>query len=225
LSAIEAIMTDRERWTVYPLLFLALGLSLKDKLTQSVSTKTLVCNELVVYEPNSQKQVRLAGGQVAATGEVAASGDLKAPALVCNSLLVVNKKGKVVATVSSNNDSGAVNVADAEGKVLASISSNNDGGQINVLGQNTGTTTLLGNFQHLAGLIFLDAQGRPHASSATFVSPFRSVKPAEAGKDEAEGGQPADKDAGAESEGAEEKVETEKANAADSDKAEANSPE
>lgn len=180
-------MTDRERWTVYPLLFLALGLSLKDKLTQSVNTKTLVCNELLVYEPNTQKQVRLAGGQVAATGEVAASGDLKAPALVCNSLFVVNKAGKVVATVSSNNDSGAVNVADPEGKVLASISSNNDGGLINVLGLNTGTTTVLGNFQHLAGLIFLDAQGRPHTSPATFVSPLQSAKPAE--------GQPASKDA------------------------------
>ena len=51
-------MTDRERWTVYPLLFLALGISLKDKLARSVETdriecKTLVCEGLEVAGPEA----------------------------------------------------------------------------------------------------------------------------------------------------------------------------
>ncbi len=37
-------MTDRERWTVYPLLFLALGIAAKDKLLRQVDTERVFCN-------------------------------------------------------------------------------------------------------------------------------------------------------------------------------------
>lgn len=42
-------MTERERWIVYPLLFLALGAALRDKLSEHTKTKTIECEELVVY--------------------------------------------------------------------------------------------------------------------------------------------------------------------------------
>lgn len=41
-------MTERERWIVYPLLFLALGASLRDKLFDLTSSKRIVCQQLVV---------------------------------------------------------------------------------------------------------------------------------------------------------------------------------
>lgn len=41
-------MNERERWIVYPLLFLALGVALRDKLSEQTNTKLIRCQELVV---------------------------------------------------------------------------------------------------------------------------------------------------------------------------------
>jgi hypothetical protein len=43
-------MTERERWVVYPLLFLALGVALRDKLIDRTTTKSIVCEELTVVD-------------------------------------------------------------------------------------------------------------------------------------------------------------------------------
>ena len=43
-------MTERERWVVYPLLFLALGAALRDKLIDRTITKSIVCQELNVVD-------------------------------------------------------------------------------------------------------------------------------------------------------------------------------
>lgn len=43
-------MSERERWVVYPLLFLALGAALRDKLVDSTITKRIVCQELTVVD-------------------------------------------------------------------------------------------------------------------------------------------------------------------------------
>ncbi len=43
-------MNERERWVVYPLLFLALGASLRDKLGGRTTTKSIKCEELLVVE-------------------------------------------------------------------------------------------------------------------------------------------------------------------------------
>jgi hypothetical protein len=43
-------MTERERWVVYPLLFLALGAALRDKLGGSTKTKSVVCQELRIED-------------------------------------------------------------------------------------------------------------------------------------------------------------------------------
>ena len=55
-------MTERERWIVYPLLFLALGASLRDKFTQQVTTDRLhagqiSCEQLLVTD--SEKPDRI----------------------------------------------------------------------------------------------------------------------------------------------------------------------
>ena len=54
-------MNERERWVVYPLLFLALGASLRDKLFDQTTTKSIVCQELTVVdqEPVGNKPVRV----------------------------------------------------------------------------------------------------------------------------------------------------------------------
>ena len=46
-------MTERERWIVYPLLFLALGAALRDKLVDRTTTKSIVCQELLIVDEDS----------------------------------------------------------------------------------------------------------------------------------------------------------------------------
>ena len=46
-------MTERERWVVYPLLFLALGAVLRDKLVDRTVTKRIECEELSIVADDS----------------------------------------------------------------------------------------------------------------------------------------------------------------------------
>jgi hypothetical protein len=43
-------MTERERWIVYPLLFLALGAALRDKLFDQTTSKSIICEDIVCQE-------------------------------------------------------------------------------------------------------------------------------------------------------------------------------
>ena len=54
-------MTERERWVVYPLLFLALGAALRDKLVDRTITKSIYCQELAIVdeEPRSGQAARV----------------------------------------------------------------------------------------------------------------------------------------------------------------------
>jgi hypothetical protein len=67
-------MTDRERWTVYPLIFLTLGIALKDKLVEAVDLqcRNLFCNAVVVIDQKGKEQALLAsdaeGGLVRTRG-------------------------------------------------------------------------------------------------------------------------------------------------------------
>jgi hypothetical protein len=56
LTSDLSIMTERERWIVYPLLFLALGAALRDKLSEHTKTKRIECQELIVYGEDSAGQ-------------------------------------------------------------------------------------------------------------------------------------------------------------------------
>lgn len=91
-------MTERERWVVYPLLFLALGAALRDKLVDRTTTKSIVCQELTVVEeePIGNQPVRVlakigrteatssapARGYLVVNGEVAVDGMVKVNGVV-----------------------------------------------------------------------------------------------------------------------------------------------
>jgi hypothetical protein len=49
-------MSNRERWTVYPLLFLTLGIALTDKITRQVRTDIVVCKTLRVTDRTGEGQ-------------------------------------------------------------------------------------------------------------------------------------------------------------------------
>jgi hypothetical protein len=70
-------MSERERWVVYPLLFLALGAALRDKLIDRTTSKTIKCQELVIEEePTSRHAGRVLAkiGRTEATANAPAIG-------------------------------------------------------------------------------------------------------------------------------------------------------
>ncbi len=54
-------MSDRERWIVYPLLFLALGAALRDKLAKRTLSDQLICKSLLVVDEQGRVLTQLAG--------------------------------------------------------------------------------------------------------------------------------------------------------------------
>jgi hypothetical protein len=63
-------MTERERWIVYPLLFLALGSALRDKLFDITSSKRIVCEQMIVVGKELDSATRMPH-EIIAMGEVA----------------------------------------------------------------------------------------------------------------------------------------------------------
>src|SRR5689334_12039582 len=84
-------MTELERWIVYPLLFLALGVALRDKFVGTTS-RTIRCEELIVEEEaNGNEQPR----EIARIGRIgtitAADGSsTPLPGMKINGILNVN---------------------------------------------------------------------------------------------------------------------------------------
>lgn len=54
-------MNDRERWIVYPLLFLALGAALRDKLAKQTRADQIVCSQLYLVDSAGRHQATLTG--------------------------------------------------------------------------------------------------------------------------------------------------------------------
>ncbi|TWT87542.1 hypothetical protein Mal64_30830 [Pseudobythopirellula maris] len=57
-------MSERERWIIYPLLFLALGAALRDKLLKLTRSQQIVCEQLVVVDSDGMPQTILDGDQM-----------------------------------------------------------------------------------------------------------------------------------------------------------------
>lgn len=54
-------MSDRERWIVYPLLFLALGAALRDKIHKQTRAKEIVCERLYLTDSDGQPTAVMIG--------------------------------------------------------------------------------------------------------------------------------------------------------------------
>jgi hypothetical protein len=99
-------MNERERWIVYPLLFLALGAGLRDKLSEQTKTKRIECQELIVFgeeganrQPVSLVQIgampRSNGnspqiGQLLINGQLLVNGQLVAQGIQTDSIQASN---------------------------------------------------------------------------------------------------------------------------------------
>jgi hypothetical protein len=81
-------MTERERWIVYPLLFLALGAALRDKLSEHTKTKTIECQELIVYGDEGADQQPVPLVQIGAVKRTSADAPHLGQILVNGQILV-----------------------------------------------------------------------------------------------------------------------------------------
>lgn len=62
-------MTERERWIVYPLLFLALGAALRDKIFNLTQSQKVVCESLAVFKDGDpHRPVALLGAERLVSG-------------------------------------------------------------------------------------------------------------------------------------------------------------
>jgi hypothetical protein len=148
-------MTERERWTVYPLLLLSLGISLRSKITQSldlheISCSTLRCNHIVGHDPETACQTllcdhiaatdagmqRLKAQEVDVRRCVAQEGDMRR--CVAQEVDVFGPDGKVRLILKAESPKvgggGAVAVLSAEGKPEVVLRALPEGGVVEVGG-------------------------------------------------------------------------------------------
>lgn len=87
-------MTDRERWTIYPLLFLTLGIAVKDRIIDTVQ-----CGTLVVRDRQGHQQVVIEatpqGGLIRADAGKSQIGLLLGHTDRLAGLMFVDEKGKL----------------------------------------------------------------------------------------------------------------------------------
>lgn len=57
-------MTDRERWIVYPLLFLALGAALRDKIDKQTQAKQIICEQLLLVDNEGRPAAAITGSEL-----------------------------------------------------------------------------------------------------------------------------------------------------------------
>lgn len=80
-------MSERERWIVYPLLFLALGASLRDKLAKQTRSRQIVCEELYVVNNQGRPVARLTEGSFILESSKNGPGTIKADVMHTNALI------------------------------------------------------------------------------------------------------------------------------------------
>jgi hypothetical protein len=97
-------MTERERWIVYPLLFLALGAALRDKLVDRTTNKSIVCQDLLIVDeestgPQSQRVLARIGS---VKGKSKASMQINGDLEIVDNELSENSHARIVATIGRN---------------------------------------------------------------------------------------------------------------------------
>jgi hypothetical protein len=199
-------MTERERWTVYPLLFLALGIAVKDKVVNQLSIsnvrcRTVVCEALQVDDPQGGDRVIINAGNVrcqnlVAARAVASGGNVQGENVVAvnnvqgqNVVATGNVQGEhVVGTSNMQSPSvicNALLVPDAEGEQQAVISANAQGGFLRLQGKTNGVTAFLGNTEDFVGLVVIDAEGKGHPAGV-YALPKRPTQKAKPQPDDQE---------------------------------------
>jgi hypothetical protein len=127
-------MTDRERWTVYPLLFLALGIAVKDKMFRYVATDRVEAREMVIVDKDGVQSTVLTSEGIQAKN-VTAVQNVRGQNLVGKALVVIDGTGRNLVEVASTKGGGVLRA---------------NGDQVDVV---------VGHADEVAGLFVVDHKG------------------------------------------------------------------
>jgi hypothetical protein len=152
-------MTTRERWMVYPLLFLTLGITLRDKVAPpsprfmrpgvnalNVRCVHLECQDLSVIDPNGENRVRI-GSTPNQAGQIEIYGS--------------DQKMVMVAGADNTGRSGRLQTLAADATPQVSLHSTDRGGQVATFDRDNASQVVLGYDSMGPGtfLITPDAEG------------------------------------------------------------------
>lgn len=139
-------MSERERWVVYPLLFLTLGISLREKMIQPISDQVR-CRRLAVYDEDNRKVAEIAPMEVTlpGTNETAHAGSLR----------MMDPFGLPIVSVDFEglNVSGSLDVFGPVNRQVVHIGSSESGGMIQVFHRKSDWNLALGQWEEFSGLL------------------------------------------------------------------------
>ena len=161
-------MSTRERWIVYPLLFLTLGIVLRDKFMPlkhlaavqfqagEIAVAKIRCNQLEVDELICRKPLEV--DQLICRKQLEANElvckRLEAVQLGCRALLVRGPNGRpvVVAGTDSNTQAGTVETFSANGVPQVRLFSTGTGGVVTTIGYLGKMAVFMGHVGHGSGV-------------------------------------------------------------------------
>jgi len=144
-------MTDRERWIIYPLVFLTLGIALRNQFLPTrrfeavdlkageISAQKIICNDLVVRQTGAcnqlqseQFQFNEALGKHIRTLGLTECVQLNAGEAEFGKMLIVNAQGKpvVLAGADKNTQSGIIQTMTSNGMPLVQLHATDTGGAV-----------------------------------------------------------------------------------------------
>jgi hypothetical protein len=144
-------MSTRERWIVYPLLFLALGTAIKPKL---VPAERVSCRKLEVVDQDLQPRIRLTAG---ASDEGA--------------IRIINRSGQPVVVLRSDaaTRAGLMETLSDDGRVQTAMMSSATGGEVAAFDLGVRKSVALGYRDGRFGLIETNLETNLETAAPTFV--------------------------------------------------------
>ncbi len=186
-------MSTRERWIVYPLLFLTLGIALRDKVNpprqircEQLQVEKMICGEAEIEQTGRIRQMLCNEAEVAQTARIrqVLCDRVESGQSVCRSLLVNGSNGRpvVAAGMDPRSHNGLV-------EVLAGGQSTEGGGMVTAV-DHTGKAVIMGYlgkdfgvFAHLPGTgagltVPLTQLWRFEPKGGTLILPKKGLPPA-----------------------------------------------
>ncbi len=158
-------MSTRERWIVYPLLFLTLGLALRDKFIPSsvravdLMTPKIRCNELEVASVRCGKIECAALDVIGPKGEELIKMGMASNRAGRLELCGVDGKTVVVLGAGGEGKSGIVETLSSDGAPLVQLRSTKGGGTVWTIDRQKKAVIMLGHNDRDSGL-FMEVPGR-----------------------------------------------------------------
>jgi hypothetical protein len=139
-------MTDRERWIVYPLLFLTLGIALRNQFLPTrrfgavdlrageLSAQRVVCKELITEKGECLQQFQFNEALAKHIGVLGLLEciQLKAANAECGGLVIADAEGRpvILAGADKNTQSGVIQTKNRDGMPLVQLGATEGGGAV-----------------------------------------------------------------------------------------------